>query len=373
MKMVPTCLFTFILGLTLAGLSSVHAGVDFCINPGFEDDTQNPELPFQYGENTAYPWMYWGNDNVTTPGAPQAAVPNPDPDPNNMSPRVWANFNNPNYVNVASQNTYAVKPATGFWVVPGATYHITAQFYVPSSEVLPGITPRAGIVFTMSDSTPPGQPTYVQALNRNYYEDAHADPLVPIINPVSADILPLDEWVTKEFDWTFDQPLPQYVRYPAFRIFGGDGRFIGGIAGAPNPGGYFDNCQVSSDDYRDDLHGYVKDPEGNPVAGATVILRSPFFDYDSLPFDQLAENKWMDVVTTEADGSYALPTWAPHGYEFSVDAVLGEIGSTGARTLMVTASDSQFPDITMVPEPSTIILLATGALGLLLHGWRRRN
>ncbi len=29
--------------------------------------------------------------------------------------------------------------------------------------------------------------------------------------------------------------------------------------------------------------------------------------------------------------------------------------------------------VSVIPEPSTLILLATGALGLLLHGWRRRK
>jgi len=359
-----------VFGTTIFHVNTTCAEVDFCMNSGFEDDTQNPELPYQYGQNTAYPWAYWRNGGVPTPGAPQAAVPNPDPGTSNVSPRVWANFNNPDYVNVASHYFDLVQPATGFWVVPSATYHVSSQFYVPTSEVLSGITPRAGIVLTMAHSNPPGQPTYVQPLTRDYYENPYVDPLVPVVNPVSPDILPLDEWVTKEFDWNFDQLYPQRVLYSAFRIYGGDGQFIGGPDGAPNPGGYFDNCQISSDDYRDDLHGYVRDLAGNPIAGATVTLRSPFFDYDSMNPEMAARK--MDVSTTAADGSYELPTWAPHGYEFRVDAILGEFASTGEQTLMVTANNSQFPDITIVPEPSTAMLLFA-SLALLPICRRRGN
>jgi autotransporter-associated beta strand protein len=172
----------------------------------------------------------------------------------------------------------------------------------------------------------------------------------------------LDQWNTFNVDYvfpttwnTFDangqvtgtyNTVPQIVNYPSFRIFGGDGsRYLGIAAGTapakplvdvPNPGGYFDNCQISSDDYRGDLHGFVKDDSGNPIEGATVTLTSPF-------------RTEKDVVTTLADGSYTLPTWAPHGYTFSVNAAYGTYTSDGPKDLAVSSTAGQFPQITMTP------------------------
>jgi hypothetical protein len=53
------------------------------------------------------------------------------------------------------------------------------------------------------------------------------------------------------------------------------------------------------------------------------------------------------VVTTLADGTYTLPTWAPFGYTFSVDASFGTYTSDGPKTLKVSSSAAQVPDITL--------------------------
>ena len=345
--------------LALTLLNTVHAGVNFSLNAEFEDDTYvEGRGGGNYGANTAQPWSYWGGGSVGDP-YPQAAIANPFPDENNPSPRVWANFNNPYYVNVAAQNNGSMRPATGMWLIPGATYHFHVQYYVPSTvtksdgstetNVVDGITPRAGITLSMFPSDPAGQETYLQPLNRNYFLNPKVEPPVGLIDhPVSPDITP-DTWVTFDFDWVFEGPLPLHCNYPAFRIFGGDGRYIGTAAGtppanpstaAPNPGGYFDNCQISSDVYRDDLNGYVKDDSGNPIEGATVTLTSPL-------------TTAVDMVVTLADGSYTLPTWAPHGYEFSVNAGLSEYTSEGSASQTVGESgNGAFPDIIMV-APST--------------------
>jgi len=356
--------------VAFAGLNTVHATVEFNINSGFEDGTVVPGLPGDYGpDHTAHPWSYWGNtipdpdpDNLAA--NPQAANPNPFVDANNPSPRVWANFNNPSYVNVASQNDGAHRPVTGMWFVPGATYHFTGQWYVPSSEIVGGtVEPRGGFILSMSGQS--GQPTYVQPLRKDYWDDPDTM-LIPVINPVSA-TLATDQWDTKAFDWVFDPTyLPQHCNYPSIRLYGGDGiQYIGGGKGAPNPGGYFDNFSITSDDYRDDLHGFVKDLLGNPVEGAVVRLRSPFFDYGAMTPEQIEAGQSMDEVITLADGSYTLPTWAPHGYEFSVSSPGG-----GPELLLVTSGASQFPDI-IVPEPATMGLLLFGGLGVLARRRRR--
>jgi hypothetical protein len=82
----------------------------------------------------------------------------------------------------------------------GASFHFHAQYYVPSSEVAAGITPRAGITLSMAASDPAGQGTYLQPLNRNYYSNPGVEPPEgEIVHPVSPDITP-DTWVTFEFD-----------------------------------------------------------------------------------------------------------------------------------------------------------------------------
>ena len=149
------------------------------------------------------------------------------------------------------------------------------------------------------------------------------------------------------------------MSYPSFRLYVGDGRYIGENAGTPpdaplldvhNPGGYFDNCQITSYDYRDDLHGVVKDYRDRPIEGATVTLTSPF------------DTNRTDEVTTLANGSYTLPTWAPFGYTFSVDAsYTTNYTSDGPKTLAVSITDATFPRITLTPiippPPESTLLL----------------
>jgi hypothetical protein len=350
--------------------------LDFCINPGFEIADVVAGLPGPYGANTAHPWSYWGNSTGLVncnPANPQAAVANPFIDANNPSARVWANFNNPFYVNVASQNNFTYsgdpaglrRPLTGFVLIPGVKYTFTGQFYVPSSQIIPGTTQaRAGMYLSMAGSgTTPAQPGNLRALDPRYYENAGVEPPLPIFvpqqSPVSATI-PLDQWHTITVDYvfpttfnTFDaagvvtgtyNTVPQIVNYPSFRIFGGDGaRYLGIAAGTPpakplvdvpNPGGYFDNCQISSSDYRNDLHGLVKDNLGNPVGGATVTLTSPFITT-------------TDVVTTLSDGSYTMPTWAPFGYTYSVNATKDAVTGDGPKSLLVSSTAGEFPLITI--------------------------
>jgi hypothetical protein len=355
-----------VLGLAFAGLNTVHAGVNFNFNPGFEDGTVVPGLPGQYGANTAHPWSFWGNNSPV----PNGAIANPVSTVDNSSARVWACFNNPYYVNAASQNDSILRPATGFWLVPGASYHFHAQAYVPSSEIVLGTTTaRLGLTLSMSNSNPSGQATMLRPLDARFYEVPTVEPPTGPITPVISPVVIPDQWNTYDFDWTFAGPLVQYVQYPAARLYGGDGRYLGRDAGTPpanplvavpNPGGYFDNFQISSDVYRNDLRGFVKDELGNPFEGALVTLTSPF-------------TTAVDTATTLADGSYTLPTWAPFGYEFSVNATYPNWSSDGPKTLAVSGSAGEFPLLTMVPEPSTLVLLAAGVLGLVCYAWRRRR
>ena len=342
-----------VLGLTFAGLNTANATVNFCLNPGFENSVT---VPGGGGRDDCQPWSYWGGT-----GGP---IANPFSDVNNPSPRVWSNFGNPYYVNVASQNNGNLRPASGFWMVPGASYHFHAQMYVPSSEIVLGTTTaRLGLTLSMSDSNPSGQATYLRPLDPRFYENPNVEPPLVPITPVISPVITPDQWNTFDFDWTFAGPLVQHVQYPAARLYGGDGRYLGTAAGTPpakplvavpNPGGYFDNVQISSDVYRNDLQGFVKDSGGNPISGATVTLTSPF-------------TTAVDVVTTLTDGSYTLPTWAPFGYTFSVDATYTGYTSTGPQTLAVSGTAGLFPQITMVPEPATMALLGLGGIAMLIR------
>ena len=47
----------------------------------------------------------------------------------------------------------------------------------------------------------------------------------------------------------------------------------------------------------------------------------------------------------------------------------GQIGLSGGELIPVTFSTSAAP----IPEPSTLVLLASGLIGLLAYAWRKRK
>ena len=300
-----------------AGLGRASA-IDFILNGDFEGTGGTPNPAYvtgfaQYHPATLYwPWSAFGN-STTGGGFEQpngvGRYPNPSVDANNPSPTVWEDFGNPTYVNSASQNYM-----TDVWLLPGATYHMHAQYYVPSSEVGSGITPRAGYRLTMM-STP------------NMWV---LDP-----NTTAGSITTLDGWVTFDFDWVCPGTLggaPLQINYSAWRLYSWNGTALG----TANPGGYFDNLSFSSDAYTGTLSGLVKNSSG-PLEGVTIMV-----NYNGNPFRTSPRE-----VATPSDGTYNLAGLID-GQTFSITA-----SKTGYISQTVTATASAVvPDITLVPAPT---------------------
>ena len=280
-----------------AGLSTGFAA-DFCVNPGFEDGV----------DPAAAPWSFWGGTG--------GAMPNPFVDANNPSARVWSNFGNPTYVNVAAQNNMS-----GVWLIPGATYRIRAQYYVPASEVLPGVTARAGIYLSMMTAG------NFRVLDPRY-PDTNNIPPIP-----SASITNLDQWVTYDFNWVCPGTpgsATLQVNYGTFRLYGGDGTNLA-TATFPNPGGYFDNCQISSAAYTGVINGVVKNASGT-LTGAAVKLSYKGND--------------VKTITTTGDGVFSFADLIP-GESYTV-AVTKAAYLAASRT--ATAS-TNLGDIVLSPDP----------------------
>ena len=296
---------SFLFLFLCTGLSTALA-VDFCVNPGFEDGTGN----------AAPPWSFWGGTG--------GAVANPFVGTANPSPRVWSNFGNPTYVNVASQNNMnLILDTTGT-----VTYHVHAMYYVPSSEIVSNAIPRAAIRF--SCDTPPGT-TY--AAGAPFLLDDASD---------TATIAP-DGWVTFDFDWSSTSGCG-HLNYMSFRLYGHDPDTN---ARRDNPGGYFDNCQMSSDAYRNDIHGVVKDNLGVGVPGATVALNNAY---------ALIETK-----TTAADGSYAFTTMVPYG-DYTVNASKFTY-TPNSTPLTLSAASASAPDITLTKAGGLVHIRGTVTQG----------
>jgi len=295
--------------LLLTGAGSALAQTNYCLNAGFENGTN-------------YPWTYYGGTG--------GVVTNPKPDANDPTPNVWSNFGNPTYVNVASQNYM-----TNVYLVPGSTYHIHAQYYIPSSEVVSGTTPRAGILLTLQANGT------IWILDPRYPDHNVA----PAPN---ANIPILDEWYTIDYDWVCPNTNSagvtltgsQQLNYMGFRWYGGDGTTLA-TAAHPNPGGYVDNCQFSfgSSQYTngvnatDGLNGVVVDSSGNPVSGATVTLSS-------------SSNPTIETSITQPNGSYVFAYLAPYGTNLSVSATYGTY-SGGPVSLTPSSSADTFPSLTI--------------------------
>jgi hypothetical protein len=293
-----------------AGLGSAFAA-DFCVNPGFEDG------PGGGGNASAPPWSFWGGTG--------GAIDNPVPVVGvNETPRVWSNFGNPEYVNVASQNNM-----NDVWLIPGATYHVHAQYYVPSSEIVSGTVPRAGIYLSLA--TAPF--TQIRVLDPRYPDNAG--------NPAPATIPVTDAWYTYDFDWVCPATdasgnsfngMPVQNNYLSFRLYGGNGTALGGAGNPINPGGYFDNCQFSSAAYTGVIGGKVKTSAGW-LQGATVTLSYKGGNFRTTP---------VGPITTLFDGAYSFASLIP-GETYSINA-----SKAGYAPVTVTAvASAVVPDITL--------------------------
>jgi hypothetical protein len=323
--------------LFVAGTGSASA-TDFIRNGDFEGTGGTPDPSYVTGfaayspANLYFPWSAFGGTG-TGGGFEQpngvGRIANPFPGAANNSPTVWQDFGNPTYVNTASQNYMS-----DVWLIPGATYRIQAQFYIPSSEVTTGTQPRASMSFALMNGS-------VRILSPRYPDDP--------ANPASA-TLPTDTWHTYDFNWvcpsvtTAGTPLtgPTQVNYAPIAWFGGDpttptpdaSNNYGLSQGThTNPGGYLDNVQISSAAYTGTLSGLVKET-GGPLQGVTMTV-----NYQSSRF----RTNPVEPVTL-VNGTYSLAGLIP-GETYSVTASKAGYAS---ETVTATAG-SVLPDIVLSP------------------------
>ena len=287
-----------VLSLVLAASSTF--ATDFCVNPGFEVGA-DPAAP---------PWSLWGGTG--------GALPNPFVDVNNPSARVWSNFNS--YSNVASQNNM-----NWVWLAPGATYHVHAQFYVPSSQVPVGKTARAGIELRT-------------ILAGNQW----------VLDPytTAGDITSLDAWVTFDFDWIYPGTTVDQLNYMPFLLRAWDGSTLS----STDTGGYFDNCQFSSavDYITPTFTGTIKDSGTSlGIPGASVAIKGS----TGLP---------LVNTTTNGSGVYSVvcPVPVPLGMPWTADATKDLYTSDGAQSFTITGANPAIPDVTMT-KAATVHITGT--------------
>lgn len=91
--------------------------------------------------------------------------------------------------------------------------------------------------------------------------------------------------------------------------------------------------------------------------------------------DNLPDSAWQSFGVELAGGSFRLNALGgPVASDADVQAVLEDLSGLYIFADFVNGRETTYLDnVSMVPEPSTVILLATGALGLLAYGCRRRQ
>lgn len=272
--------------LLCAGLSTAIAE-NFLVNPSFELGTGS-EAP---------PWSLWEGTG--------GAVANPLVDSQNPSPRVWFNTGGTRNL-AAANNVNLILDTTGT-----ITYHVKVKYYVPS--VRAGTHAAAMIRY---HAIKPTDTTYLAG-----------DPILLDDALPEGDVAP-GSWVTKEFDWVNATDMG-YLQYLTFRMYSHDDAT--GLRVNPAPDVYIDECEFSSSQYRNDVHGVVKDNLGASLAGATVSLNNTF--------------GVLETKTTAADGSYAFTTMLPYG-AYTVNASKFSY-TPNSVSLALSTAGATAPDITL--------------------------
>lgn len=117
---------------------------------------------------------------------------------------------------------------------------------------------------------------------------------------------------------------------------------------------------------------YVYQPINIPSAlsNAKATLEIKFSEYDGGPL--LGSEKISAISATSGWDALQWSGVVPSGTSFTTYSVLMEDAGAAPQTGTVYVDDA-YADTTPIPEPSSLILLSTGLLGLLGLGRRKRS
>ena len=106
-----------------------------------------------------------------------------------------------------------------------------------------------------------------------------------------------------------------------------------------------------------------------PTADATNLMLLKFaFGAD----DDDSATLWINPADVSSETALGAG-WTLSGHDFSFNRLWTEDNASGGTTLDEFRLGNTLHDVVVIPEPSALVLLATGVLGLAFVAWRRRR